>query len=224
MHYRFLFAVFAVAATTVACGGGGAATDLIEPPADTTSNPPVDLPPVDGNSATVTTPGTSFSPGVVTIAPGGSVTWQITGQTHNVTFGSAQPTGGHVPNTPAGRSVTRVFPNQGTYTYQCTLHSNMTGSVLVQTGGDGGQTPAAVIDVTANAFTPDFVEIRPGETVMWTFSGATHNVTFEDEQPTGGHIPDTQTGQNVSRTFPVEGDYDFFSSRNPSMKGRVRVR
>ncbi len=36
-------------------------------------------------SATVTASGTSFSPPTVTIAPGGSVHWSITGGTHTVT-------------------------------------------------------------------------------------------------------------------------------------------
>jgi len=59
------------------------------------------------------------------------VTWQISGARHNVTFSGAAPTGGNIPDTESG-SVTRTFPTAGTYNYQCTRHSGMTGSVVVQ--------------------------------------------------------------------------------------------
>ena len=184
-------------------------------------------PPGGGNTtATVTTSGNDFSPQAVTIIPGGSVTWQISGNTHNVTFGVNKPTGGDVPNTNSGGSATRVFPAAGTYPYQCTLHSNMAGSVLVQSGGGGNvpQTPAAVINVTATGFSPDDVRIAPGETVLWVFSGVSNNVIFDDIQPTGGNIPITQPGASVARTFPVAGDYDYRSTRGGDLKGRIRVR
>jgi plastocyanin len=68
----------------------------------------------------------------VTIAPGGSVTWQISGATHNVTFDGAAPTGGNVGDTSPGGSATRTFPVAGTYDYHCTRHNGMTGRVVVQ--------------------------------------------------------------------------------------------
>lgn len=86
-------------------------------------------PPV-GN-VTVTTPGESFSPSTVTIAPGGTVTWQISGATHNVTFNTLAPTGGNIPDRSSG-SVARTFPAAGTYDYRCTRHNGMNGRVVVQ--------------------------------------------------------------------------------------------
>jgi plastocyanin len=84
-------------------------------------------------AATVTTPGESFSPATVTIGAGGTVTWQFIGSTrHNVTFSGAAPTGGNVPDSNAGTSAQRTFPTAGTYSYQCTRHSGMTGTVVVQ--------------------------------------------------------------------------------------------
>jgi plastocyanin len=82
------------------------------------------------STATVTTVDRTFSPRTVAIAAGGAVTWQFTA-THNVTFGGATPTGGNIGNTSSG-SVSRTFPTAGTYNYECTLHSNMTGTVTVQ--------------------------------------------------------------------------------------------
>jgi plastocyanin len=97
--------------------------------------PPPPPPPPTGAplAATVTTPGESFSPANVTIGAGGTITWQFTGSTrHNVTFSGAQPTGGNIPDTDAGGTAQRQFPTAGTYSYSCTRHSGMNGTVVVQ--------------------------------------------------------------------------------------------
>ncbi|HUQ19577.1 MAG TPA: plastocyanin/azurin family copper-binding protein [Gemmatimonadaceae bacterium] len=192
--------------------------------------PPSAPPPSNSTSATASTAGARFTPATITIAPGGSVTWQIVEATHNVTFGSAKPQGGDVPDTAPGTSVTRVFPALGTYSYQCTRHSGMVGQVLVQNGTATPVPPppppspsGITITVTATAFLPEEIEITPGTTVTWQFN-ATNNVTFDDLRPPGGDIPDTANGTRVSRTFPELGDYDYRSSHNREMKGRIRVR
>lgn len=90
-------------------------------------------PPGQPATATVTTPGTSFSPANVTIAAGGVVTWQFTGSSrHNVTFSGTAPTGGNIPDTDVGGSAARTFTAAGTYSYTCTRHSGMNGTVVVQ--------------------------------------------------------------------------------------------
>jgi plastocyanin len=93
------------------------------PPPDTTATPA---------GVTVTTPGVSFSPSVVTIRTGEAVTWQITGIRHNVVFRGAAPQGGNIPDTDPGRSVSRTFIAPGTYDYDCTRHTGMSGRVVVQ--------------------------------------------------------------------------------------------
>lgn len=95
------------------------------PPPPTNPSPPL--------TATVTTPGESFSPAAVTIRTGGTVTWQFTGGTrHNVTFNGTPPAGGNIPDTDAGGSAQRTFSAAGTYNYTCTRHDGMNGSVTVQ--------------------------------------------------------------------------------------------
>jgi plastocyanin len=96
----------------------------------TTPPPP---PPPNPGSAIVTTPGTTFSPANVTIGAGGTVTWQFTGGTrHNVTFSGTAPTGGNIPDTDPGGSAARTFAAAGTYSYTCTRHAGMNGTVVVQ--------------------------------------------------------------------------------------------
>jgi len=91
-------------------------------------------------TVTVTPPGASasvaatadqkFDPSIVTITPGGTVTWTFA-ILHNVTFDAAAPTGGNIPSTASG-SVSRTFPTAGTYAYHCTIHAGMSGQVKVQ--------------------------------------------------------------------------------------------
>lgn len=118
--------------TATLASGGTTKTATATITVTTTTAPPPPPPPPGNSTATVTTPGESFSPQTVTIAAGGTVTWQISGATHNVTFSGAAPTGGSIPDTRSGTSVSRTFPTAGTYNYQCTRHSGMTGQVVVQ--------------------------------------------------------------------------------------------
>lgn len=112
-------------------------------------------------NATVTTPGSSFSPSSVTIAAGATVTWQFSGATHNVTFGSQKPEGGDIPDTSPGASVARTFGVAGTYAYLCTRHNGMSGQVVVQATGAPGQFASLTL-------TPESAFVTPNGTVQLT--------------------------------------------------------
>ena len=87
-------------------------------------------PPPPTQTALVTLGASSFSPASVSVFPGGTVTWNnSSGVTHNVTFSSASAPA-NIPNHSTGSSA-RDFPTAGTFNYQCTLHSGMTGRVTV---------------------------------------------------------------------------------------------
>lgn len=81
-----------------------------------------------------------------------------------------------------------------------------------------------VISTAGSRFNPATVTLQGGGAVTWQFSGATHNVTFEDIAPPGGNIPNSAPGTSASRTFTGEGDYDYFCTIHDGMKGRIRVR
>jgi plastocyanin len=71
----------------------------------------------------------SWVPGVVDVGTGGQVTWTVGAVPHNITFaGGGAPSG--VPDWADG-SQSRTFPTAGTYSYVCTLHAGMNGSVRV---------------------------------------------------------------------------------------------
>jgi plastocyanin len=72
-----------------------------------------------------------FVPAQVDITAGGTVTWQFSTLTHNVTFsGSAVGTPANIPDT-FSANVSRSFTTAGTFAYQCTIHAGMTGTVVV---------------------------------------------------------------------------------------------
>ena len=94
---------------------------------------PTESLPVAPETATVVASATAntFSPTTVTVARGGTVTWQIGARPHNVAFVTAP---GAPANVPTGTSTeaSRSFPTVGTFAYACTLHAGMIGTVVVQ--------------------------------------------------------------------------------------------
>jgi plastocyanin len=225
--------LFTIALLTLAgCGGGGAAIEAPQSSNPETTNPPTTPSnPGTPSSAVVTTAGTSFSPATITVTPGSVVTWRISGATHNVTFGAAKPTGGDIPDIAAGGQADRSFGTAGTYDYQCTRHSGMTGRVVVTADGSGPLPPPStpsegiVVQATASAFSPERVEINAGATVTWQFNEGAGGIVFDDDEaPSGGDIPPASAGTRVSRTFTAPGDYDYHSTSSRDIKGRIRVR
>jgi plastocyanin len=99
-------------------GGGGGGGGNTPPPAQRTVN----------------ISGISFSPSTATVAVGGTVTWNGDGGVaHDIT-----PAGSHnawaaedVPAGATGQVLQVSFPTAGTFPYVCTIHSGMTGSIVV---------------------------------------------------------------------------------------------
>lgn len=217
----------------IACGGGGAAIDPGDvsgsPPGPGSSGPPATPAPAPAGAALVTAAGTSFTPAIVTIARGGAVTWQVSGGTHNITFGSLKPSAGDVPDMGPGGSASRTFAAEGTYDYQCTRHSGMTGRVTVTVDGTSpppGPSPSRETIVRADGlgFAPERVEVQTGDAVTWELAEGAGGIAFEDRAPDGGNIAGTPAAQRVTRYFTAAGDYDYYSTRDRDLKGRVRVR
>ena len=78
----------------------------------------------------------AFNPHSVTVGRSGgtaSVTWTFESVAHTVSWDN-QPPGANIADIPAtsGANVARNFTVAGTYTYHCTIHSNMSGVVIVQ--------------------------------------------------------------------------------------------
>lgn len=71
-----------------------------------------------------------FTPASVAIARGGTVTWTFGALLHNVDFQGTAGAPTSIPNT-SNASVARTFNSAGTFSYVCSLHSGMNGTVQV---------------------------------------------------------------------------------------------
>ena len=87
-------------------------------------------------SASVTMGDLFFSPASVTVAVGDTVTWNNTGQApHNAT---ADDGSFKTPTIENGQSASHTFNQAGTFSYICTIHPNMHGTVRVLASSSGG--------------------------------------------------------------------------------------
>jgi plastocyanin len=86
----------------------------------------VEVPPA---ATAVTAPQLAFLPSQAHVSAGGTVTWNIGAVHHTVTF----TTPGAPNSVPEllQESATRTFPTPGSYSYICSLHAGMTGTVHV---------------------------------------------------------------------------------------------
>jgi plastocyanin len=87
-------------------------------------------PSTSGNN--VTMQNSAFSPSSITVSVNSTVTWTnkdsyahtVTSTSSNETYDSG--------NINAGGTYSHKFTTAGTYSYKCTLHSGMTGTVVVK--------------------------------------------------------------------------------------------
>ena len=93
---------------------------------DTEAGPPS----ASASSSTSITLGDNFfSPDLVNISVGDTVTWNWTGK-HHTTTGTGSESWDSGINTSG--SFSRTFNTAGSFTYKCTLHSEMVGTIIVQ--------------------------------------------------------------------------------------------
>jgi len=79
-----------------------------------------------GSGATVKVADNKFVAKTVHVSKGAVVTWKWTGHNpHNVTFG------GFASSTVTSGKFKHRFKKRGTFRYRCTIHTGMTGKVVV---------------------------------------------------------------------------------------------
>lgn len=76
-----------------------------------------------------------------------------------------------------GTAYQHQFLGEGSFSYHCSFHSVMHGSVLVS--ASSAVTDSNVV-ISEYSFTPSSIVVRPGATVRWTNNGAlSHTVTSD---------------------------------------------
>ncbi len=79
----------------------------------------------------VTIQGLTFGPQILAVNAGATVTWSNK-DTVNHTVDSDAVRVFNSGNLPAGKSYSHTFTSPGTYTYHCSVHPGMTGTVVVR--------------------------------------------------------------------------------------------
>jgi plastocyanin len=82
----------------------------------------------------VTIAGFAFNPGTIKVHVGDTVTWTNNDSTNHTATGSGFDTG----TISGGSSASVTFDTAGTFAYHCSIHSSMTGTVVVEAAANGG--------------------------------------------------------------------------------------
>jgi len=72
----------------------------------------------------------AFSPVTITVTAGSTITWTNNdNMTHTVTADDSSFDSGNIT---MGSKYSKTFSTAGTYTYHCTIHPNMKGTIIVK--------------------------------------------------------------------------------------------
>lgn len=139
-----------------------------------------------------------FTPASITIAPGDIVTWENVEGFHN-----ASGSTGIFPGNPESFSTgapelapwveSVTFTLEGTYTYQCDIHTNMIGTIIVESSEPPCETPyPAVTGLTSQA---------QANGILLSWDPIEGSIGCQVRVGTGGEILGTKTigGINVSQ-------------------------
>jgi plastocyanin len=125
MSIRLMFGVLLLGVTAAGCGSSSAPSAPTSPTSGGGSGNGVSI--VNGASGKTTT---AYAPNPMAVSVGGTITWTNSDNTtHTSTAdGGAWNSGSIAP----GASFSHAFPAAGTFTYHCSIHPGMVGTITVQ--------------------------------------------------------------------------------------------
>jgi plastocyanin len=207
--------------------------------------PPPPLPPEPGPDTTppssvsgdVTIFDNGYTPRSKIVSVGTRVTFANTGGLpHTVTDRAGSFDSGLMMS---GDTYRRTFTTAGTFDYYCTLHPEMTATLIV-TGADGTAPPPEAptdtsktgdigtvrvgpsdIKIVDNDYQPRTIEVGIGSTLTWVNAGALpHTVTDKARGFDSGLM---MTGDAYRRTFNTAGTFEYYCTIHPEMAATVKV-
>lgn len=218
--YSYFCAIHPDMTGSVVVGGGGT-------PPPTTTPPPPPPPPATGDVEIVDF---AFSPTQIEVGTGATVTWANNGAAlHTVTDQSGAFDSGLIS---VGGTYSRTFNSPATYTYFCSLHPDMTATLVVTDGSEPPPPPVpppppppppvdSDVVIADFSFSPSIIEVPVGTTVEWANQGsALHTVTARDGSFDSGLMG---TGKTFAHRFDQAGTFLYICSLHPEMTGTVMV-
>jgi len=174
--------------------------------------------------------GERYSPGVLTIEVGQTVTFINDDDDEHTATGSSLDMGTLNP----GDTATVRFDTAGSFRFVCRFHSHMQGEIVVQ--DPAGGTPSATPDAATPAASPaagarvevsiaDFqfdqasLTVAPGTTVVWTNTGAAPHTVSGVFGDSGLLDP----GQTFEFTFSDMGAFSYICNVHPDMRGEIII-
>lgn len=112
--------------------------------------------------------GFAFSPQSITVTVGDSVTWTNSDSvSHTATADDDSFDTGSIAN---GGSKSVTFSTAGTFAYHCSIHSSMTGTVVVEAAAGGGAAPAPTTPATDAVASPGAGSFDQSEVALLVFA------------------------------------------------------
>jgi plastocyanin len=161
----------------------------------------------------------AFDPNALEIENGETVSWKVAAGTHTVTADDNAFDSGDI--TSASPAFERTFDSVGEVAYHCRHHGPMKAKVTVKAAA----TAATVVhNVTVKnfSFSPNALEIQPGDKVVWKVESGTHTVTADDNAFNSGDM--NSASPPFEQTFATAGEIPYHCNHHPAMKGKVTVK
>lgn len=197
------------------------------PPTPPVTTSPVTNPPSGGGTpagpARVTIIDFDFSPSLLTVEQGTTVTWTNGGLArHTVAAGDGSF---HSPDVRSGQVFTRTFTTPGTFAYICDIHPDMKGTIAVKGAGVAPPPPSVTssgdVRIADFQFSPATITITEGRSLTFVNTGAArHSATARDGSFDTGLL---SRGQTARHTFRTAGTYLYFCSLHANMSGTILV-
>jgi len=126
-HSRVLFGAACVVLLVLACISAGCYSTPAPAPSATAPGATAD------GTNTIAIRNFAFSPATLTVKAGTTVTWMNDdGTTHTIVSDAGTPDSFGSPPLANGASYPFTFAKAGTYTYHCSIHPSMKGTIVVE--------------------------------------------------------------------------------------------